>query len=331
MKVSSFIALTAMLISCGKAPTPCSSSVSTLHSGNNGVQCDVSYGALKTDRLAGINITDNNVKPTEKVRHLNELNSMPTEFLDIMRGGIRVALTEGGITNLPEYANLKGVQPRGWPDGQTWDIVPGAGAPTLTALGDSFMTNGAQSLAIHEGSHSVASFSGIDKSPEFLAAWNAEKGRPHSSDYAGEYRTTHIEEYMAMAIDDYYCSKSTRERLKTMYPKAYAFVENDMIRLLKASGKGKAAPVPETKPDPVVDPAPETKPVPDQKPAPDQKPVPDQKPAPEIGPVENETGTDTDGNSGVPDDGTKGSEDSIPALPDPPLSHGKIKYKNLCQ
>lgn len=186
----------------------------------------------------------------EKIRHLNELNSMPKEYLNVMRNRVTINMMDGGITNHPAYANLKGVQPRGWPEGDTWDIVAGVGGHDSLGLGDSHMSNDARSLAIHEAMHSVASQTGFNSNPEFLSYFNRDKGRPNSKDYNGVYRTSYPEEYLAMAVDEYYCSPATKALLKEYYPNAFEMVEKIFIKVLLASGK--ASDPPGTVPEPTV-------------------------------------------------------------------------------
>jgi len=230
--VSFVMVLSFVSSSCKKIPATCA----LVKSANNKVNCKVDYSKLTQDRLAGIKINDNGIPVKEKIRHLNELNSMPVEFLNVMRGRITVDLTHGAITNLPQYAELKGVKPRGWVGDATWDDVPGIGGTNGLALGESIMNNNAWSLAIHEATHSVDSQSKFRSSKEFLAAFNADKGRPHPADTNGVYRTSYPEEYLAIAVDEYYCNEQTKKNLKTQYPLAYDLIEDHFVSILKKSG-----------------------------------------------------------------------------------------------
>jgi len=198
---------------------------SPLQSGSNGVRCDVDYSRLNTNRLSGISIHDQGIDASEKIRHLNELNSMPESFLRIMRNKISVNLTKGGITEFAALSHLKGVVPRGWEStGFTWDSVPGGGTPGALYLGNSYLPNGTYSIAIHEATHSVDFANSIKYSSDFLEAYNAEKNSPHSSDPVPAYRLNYPEEYLAIAVDEYFCSSATRDNLYRMYPKAYRYV-----------------------------------------------------------------------------------------------------------
>ncbi|MDQ3235229.1 MAG: hypothetical protein M3Q07_25755 [Pseudobdellovibrionaceae bacterium] len=193
----------------------------------------MNYSTLQTANLSGIAIHDQGISASEKIRHLNELNAMPQAFLDVMRESISINLTAGSITEFAVFAHLKGVTPRGWEgSGYTWDDVPGAGSTGGLYLGDSYRANNAMSLAVHEASHSVDTARSIRTDPIFLNAYNAEKNSPHAEDPNPAYRLQNPEEYLAMAIDEYYCRQETRNQLQKMYPKAYAFVANDLASLL---------------------------------------------------------------------------------------------------
>lgn len=277
--VTAVIAASVFASSCRKLPGTCS----IVKSGHNKVSCKVDYSRLMQDRLNGIRIVDIGISPSEKIRHLNELNMMPKEFLNVMRGRVTVNLTDGGITNLPSYERLKGVTPRGWPAGSTWDMIPGIGSTSSLALGDSALKNNAWSLAIHEATHSVDFQTKFTNTREFQEAFNADRGRPHPKDSNGTYRTSYPAEYLAIAVDEYYCSPQTKDRLKQQYPKAYALIDQHFTRLLVASGKqtepvGGGATTPKPQPIPVPKPTPKPTSQPMNKPT--QEPNPDPNPNP---------------------------------------------------
>ena len=98
-----------------------------------------------------------------------ELAKLPIEILQRMKDkGIKVKVCRGSVTDY--LTDLKGVQPRGWPDGQTWDGVPGTYEPTknevvIATVGHdtpagahvpaSGEGHGSQNLVIHETMHGV--------------------------------------------------------------------------------------------------------------------------------------------------------------------------------
>jgi hypothetical protein len=213
--------------------------VSEVKSGHNGIRCDVDYARLDTTNLRGISIRDIGIGQSEKIRHLNELNAMPDAFLQVMRDGITINLAAGAITDFPEKSYLKGQVPRGWEGtGYTWDDVPGGGESGNLYLGDSGKVNNANSLAVHEASHSVDIAKSLQSNARLVAAYDAEKSSPHGSDNNSTYRLSYLAEYLAIAIDEYYCSATTRGNLRSWYPRAYAWMQNDFIEALGGRSSG---------------------------------------------------------------------------------------------
>ena len=93
-------------------------------------------------------------------KHIHELaNEMPRTFQRALaHHEVDVWIGPGSVPDQDHLGSLKGVRPRGWAEGQTWDIVPGAYNPSsrVVALGDeSAFGHGSTSLALHEGGHGV--------------------------------------------------------------------------------------------------------------------------------------------------------------------------------
>ena len=97
-----------------------------------------------------------------------ELTKMPIAALRRLESsGVKVIACRGSVT---DYAtDLKGVRPRGWPPGATWDAVPGAhiggrnavviavighgkGTPHVAKTGEG---HGSANLVIHEATHAI--------------------------------------------------------------------------------------------------------------------------------------------------------------------------------
>jgi len=85
-----------------------------------------------------------------------------------------IYIGKGAVPDLsPESARLRGVRPRGYPEGETWDNVAGAYSPTSRQLliGDENRNpHGASSLANHEFGHALddaSDYNSSSKSPTF--------------------------------------------------------------------------------------------------------------------------------------------------------------------
>lgn len=99
---------------------------------------------------------------------VEHLTKMPKTLLDALRkNGTKIQTCRGSVTDY--LTALKGVKPRGWPPGSTWDSVPGlqqpdtkevviatighaAGNPHVPATGEG---HGCADLVIHESAHGV--------------------------------------------------------------------------------------------------------------------------------------------------------------------------------
>jgi hypothetical protein len=95
----------------------------------------------------------------------NELDKFPPEILQRLQAqGTRIKVCRGSVT---EYrTDLRGVQPRGWPPGSTWDTVPGVGGtnevtvatighpgnPHVPVTGEG---HGEYNLVLHEVGHGI--------------------------------------------------------------------------------------------------------------------------------------------------------------------------------
>jgi Pro-Pro endopeptidase len=201
----------------------------------NGISCEVRLDALTTENLHGIEIDEDSsskrIPKAEKIRHLNELNRLPTPMLDVFRTfSLPIHLTAGAVTNFRQFRSLRGQTPRGWEGtGQTWDVVPGTGNATGVYLGDSAKPNGTASLAIHEGTHAIdLRLRLTENSRSLQRLYRRELARPLLAGGLESYRRSHIEEFLAVAVDQYYCSANTRRLLKGMHPEMATYVENEL-------------------------------------------------------------------------------------------------------
>ena len=126
------------------------------------------------------------------------MKKFPKKVLeDLNKAGIQTECCRGPVTeSIPE---LKGVQPRGWPSGSTWDSVPGVysgsvkkvvvgtmekdGKRHVPAKGEGPIPHGTPNLIGHEGGHAFDAADGPLKSKDaaFLKARDEDiaTGNPH--------------------------------------------------------------------------------------------------------------------------------------------------------
>ena len=104
---------------------------------------------------------------------VSQLNVYPTNILTSLKNE---GLKEIEIANLttPFMAgneDLKGVQPRNWPQGSTWEEVPGAYNPNnKTVVAGAAAKHGSEALLIHETGHAVGDLLGFNNSSEVKSA-----------------------------------------------------------------------------------------------------------------------------------------------------------------
>lgn len=117
-----------------------------------------------------------------------ELAKLPMRVLQLLKAqGTKIVACRGSVTD--HWTHLKGVQPRGWPPGSSWDTVPGAqsnnevvvavrghgtpAGPHVPATGEG---HGSQNVVIHETFHAVDLGAGGQRSASDAAFTTARNG-----------------------------------------------------------------------------------------------------------------------------------------------------------
>jgi type VI secretion system secreted protein VgrG len=149
-----------------------------------------------------------------------ELSKLPPHVLQRMEdNGTKVVVVRNSVTE--ERTDLKGVQPRGWGPGQTWDSVPGLydpntkqviiatrghGTPEGAHVPRTGDGHGSSNLVIHEAMHGVDHTGGaggdLSTSPNFTNARNADSGT--LSNYENQPGSAGPEETFAESAARYY-------------------------------------------------------------------------------------------------------------------------------
>jgi hypothetical protein len=120
---------------------------------------------------------------------VEQLAKLPADQLQILKdAGVSVIACRGTVTDY--RTDLKGVRPRGWPPGSTWDKVPGAytkdrkevvigtigqdspDGPRVPGTGEG---HGSANLVDHEAEHAVDHATGGSASAEFNKARDKDK------------------------------------------------------------------------------------------------------------------------------------------------------------
>jgi hypothetical protein len=119
---------------------------------------------------------------------LDELMKLPTTVLQRLTSeSVKVIVCRDSVTDY--LTDLRGVQPRGWPPGSTWDSVPGLydgghkevviathaidGGRGVPSTGDG---HGSFNLVLHESLHAYDGVTGASADAAFSAARNSDSG-----------------------------------------------------------------------------------------------------------------------------------------------------------
>ncbi|RDU36426.1 toxin [Neobacillus piezotolerans] len=160
---------------------------------------------------------------------INTITGLPEPLLTkIHKAGIVVRLFNGKLTDNPSARHLKGVIPRGYTNGKTWDEIPGIGGSkvVLVKIGASGRGSGHGSinLELHELAHSVDKlvFHNLTKNQAFTSIWVKERNSLFPEQ---EYFLNYPEEFFAEAFALYYYNRESNRILKEKAPSTYELIK----------------------------------------------------------------------------------------------------------
>jgi len=101
-----------------------------------------------------LNIQD--IKNRLVQKHVSELSKLPSNLIKkIANSDIKIYLGNSTITGLDGNGHMKGVRPRGWTEGDTWDMVAGGYNRLTKSVCAGIGVHGSTSLVLHELGHSL--------------------------------------------------------------------------------------------------------------------------------------------------------------------------------
>lgn len=170
-----------------------------------------------------------NYDSAEADEMMERIAKIPASLLNKLHDkGVKIKLVSGKITDEAEFAQYKGVTPRGWENtGLTWDDVPGVSSNNvIVRIGYSDKGNGHSShnLELHETLHAVdrIALGEISATAEFQEIWKKEANNNYDGD---GYVSVYPVEYFAEAASLYLFSEKTHEELKEDMPLTYDFMD----------------------------------------------------------------------------------------------------------
>lgn len=166
----------------------------------------------------------------EAARIINRIALLPDSMLEkTAEHNIKIKLFEGNLTDNPSVRHLKGVIPRGYESGKTWDDVPGIGGSklVLVKIGSSQRGHGHGSvnLELHELAHSLDRYvyGGIREDERFEQIWRKES----SLLFPGQsYFLDYPEEYFAEAFAMFYIGGIPARLLKQKAPRTFEYIDS---------------------------------------------------------------------------------------------------------
>lgn len=159
---------------------------------------------------------------------VTEMIKIPLPALEALsKKGTKVVVCRNSVTEI--RTDLRGVRPRSWSPGKTWDTVPGLNDPARNRViiatrggrvpptGDG---HGAANLVLHEVGHAIgdAVTTGGVTDPRFIAARDADKARLDS--YEGDANPAGVRETYAESFARFYSHDANDA---TAYPRLHAY------------------------------------------------------------------------------------------------------------
>lgn len=167
---------------------------------------------------------------TDAASIIASLSRIPYKQLEALKSEeVSIRLFTGKLTDHPSAVHLKGVVPKGYKSGKTWDDVPGmcGGKTVFVKIGHSERGkgHGSVNLELHEIAHSIDRFvyGRLRESRDFLELWKEERVRLFPEN---NYFQKYPEEYFAETFAMFYYSQASRTKLKSFAPKTYQYIRD---------------------------------------------------------------------------------------------------------
>jgi hypothetical protein len=162
--------------------------------------------------------------------HLFHLSQLPEPVLSSLAdAGVKLFVGNKTVPDLNGNRDLKGVQPRGWAAGQTWDVVPGSYNPDNRGINAGVGVHGTASLVLHETGHAIGHLLKYDYSDK-LHSFHAQlydKLTPYERQ-GGPGGAAGKQEFLAESVGRY-IMYGHAEAAKRYSPEYADWVKNDVL------------------------------------------------------------------------------------------------------
>lgn len=166
----------------------------------------------------------------ESLQIIQSINKLPPSLLSkLVENDVKIKLFNGKLTDNVGAAYLKGIKPRGYNNGATWDDVPGMGGKQTVFVkigaSDKGHGHGSVNLEFHELAHSIDHivYRDLSQDQKFKSIWSKEVRLlfPNQS-----YFINYPEEYFAEVFAMYYVNREQNQRLKNLAPQTYSYIKS---------------------------------------------------------------------------------------------------------
>lgn len=206
------------------APTPTSAAEDYSH--------NHSYVSPFHKELIEVRANHDQYNQAEAQAMIDRIGKMDERLIEpALNAGVSLILMDFPLTDLPEWAHLRGVVPRGWENtGLTWDDVPGVGGLHSAArigYSNAGMGHSTVNLELHEFSHAIDFYAAdeqISLTESFLSIHEKEYAALFH-DHNTFYYFAYPEEYLAEAMAYYYLSDEMQTFLRNRAPQTYQFIK----------------------------------------------------------------------------------------------------------
>lgn len=179
----------------------------------------------------------------EAQKMINRLGKIPERIVrETVNAGATFLIIDTKLTDQPEFADLKGVVPRGWEgNDSTWSDVPGAGGSVSAArigYSDYGKDHASNNLELHEFSHAIDDYVlgyTISDLGEFKDIHDREQTELFPENVPGNDYYDYASEYFAEAMAMYFLDNAQTDKLQERAPETYHFIDVLAERVLSAN------------------------------------------------------------------------------------------------
>ena len=192
------------------------------------------------DKIIDLRIYNDDEKTNQEAAEMiGRLDHVDDSILrNVSMSGARMILSDKKLVDLPEFADLKGVVPRGHTE--PWDDIPGLGGfISYAAIGKSEPSiknnHGDINLELHEFGHIVDMYTINDVELSTTEAFRDAHQRDKNNIFPTDDYFEYVDEYFAEVFAYYYYTEASRQTLYEKAPTTARFFDDLHTKILTVS------------------------------------------------------------------------------------------------